>query len=188
MKRALGKDSLAGLHIALQGAGSVASGLARRAAAEGARLSIADIDQAEAQALAAETGGDGRRRRRDHDPRGRRAQPQRARRDPRPRSRSRRSTCRSSPAAPTTSSPRREDGDRIHARGHPLRARLCDQRRRHHQRLDRISRGRRPGRWSAQRIEPIPGKLEAIWEESAATGRNAAEVADAMARRLIGRA
>ena len=57
MKRALGKDSLAGLHIALQGAGSVASGLARRAAAEGARLSIADVDGAKAQALAAETGG-----------------------------------------------------------------------------------------------------------------------------------
>ena len=44
MKRALGKDSLAGLHIAIQGAGSVAGGLARRAAADGARISIADID------------------------------------------------------------------------------------------------------------------------------------------------
>jgi leucine dehydrogenase len=38
-----------------------------------------------------------------------------------------------------------------------------------------------------ERIEAIPGKLEAIWQESAATGRNAAEVADAMAQRLIGR-
>ena len=57
VKRALGKDSLAGLHIALQGAGSVAGGFARRAAADGARLSIADIDQGRAQALAAETGG-----------------------------------------------------------------------------------------------------------------------------------
>ena len=38
------------------------------------------------------------------------------------------------------------------------------------------------------RIEAIPGRLETIWQESAATGRNAAEVADAMARRLIGRA
>ena len=33
VKRALGKDSLAGLHLAIQGAGSVAGGLARRAAA-----------------------------------------------------------------------------------------------------------------------------------------------------------
>jgi leucine dehydrogenase len=55
VKRALGKDSLAGLHIAIQGAGSVASGLARRAAAEGARLSIADIDARRVEALAAET-------------------------------------------------------------------------------------------------------------------------------------
>ena len=52
VKRALGKDSLAGLHIALQGAGSVAGGVARHAAAEGARLSVADIDPSRAQALA----------------------------------------------------------------------------------------------------------------------------------------
>ncbi|GAA4017139.1 amino acid dehydrogenase [Sphingomonas swuensis] len=57
VRRALGKDSLSGLHLALQGAGSVASGVARRAAAEGARLTIADVDQAKAAALAAETGG-----------------------------------------------------------------------------------------------------------------------------------
>ena len=57
VKRKLGKDSLAGLHIAIQGAGSVASGLARQAAAEGARLTIADVDQAKAEALARETGG-----------------------------------------------------------------------------------------------------------------------------------
>ena len=57
VKRALGKDSLNGLHIALQGAGSVAGGVARQAAAEGARLSIADVDRARAENLAAETGG-----------------------------------------------------------------------------------------------------------------------------------
>ncbi|MDQ3078672.1 MAG: amino acid dehydrogenase [Pseudomonadota bacterium] len=57
VRRALGKDSLAGLHIALQGAGSVAGGVARLSAAEGARLSIADVDAARAQALASETGG-----------------------------------------------------------------------------------------------------------------------------------
>ena len=56
VKRALGKDSLNGLRIALQGAGSVASGVARRAAEEGARLSIADVDGARAEKLAAETG------------------------------------------------------------------------------------------------------------------------------------
>src|SRR6478672_5080688 len=57
VKRGLGKDSLSGLHIALQGAGSVAGGVARHACAEGARLSIADVDQAKAQKLAEKSGG-----------------------------------------------------------------------------------------------------------------------------------
>ncbi|MEO7635697.1 MAG: Glu/Leu/Phe/Val dehydrogenase dimerization domain-containing protein [Sphingomicrobium sp.] len=56
VKRALGKDSLTGLHIALQGAGSVAGGVARHAAAEGASLSIADVDNERVQRLADETG------------------------------------------------------------------------------------------------------------------------------------
>jgi leucine dehydrogenase len=37
------------------------------------------------------------------------------------------------------------------------------------------------------RIEQIPERLEQIWSESASSGRNPAEVADAMAKRLIGR-
>jgi leucine dehydrogenase len=57
VRRALGKESLSGLHLALQGAGSVASGVARHAAAEGARLSIADVDTERALKLAAEIGG-----------------------------------------------------------------------------------------------------------------------------------
>ena len=57
VKRALGKDSLAGLHLAIQGAGSVATGVAVHAAAEGAALSIADVDQAKASKLAEATGG-----------------------------------------------------------------------------------------------------------------------------------
>ena len=57
VKRALGKDSVDGLHIALQGAGSVASGVAMHACAEGARLSIADIDEAKAEKLADAAGG-----------------------------------------------------------------------------------------------------------------------------------
>ena len=57
VKRALGKDSVDGLHIAMQGAGSVATGVALHACAEGARLSIADVDQAKAQKLADATGG-----------------------------------------------------------------------------------------------------------------------------------
>ena len=38
-----------------------------------------------------------------------------------------------------------------------------------------------------ERIEGIPNRLEQIWAESAASGRNPAEVADSMAQRLIGR-
>jgi leucine dehydrogenase len=57
VRRALGKDSVDGLHIALQGAGSVATGVAMHAAAEGARLSIADVDSSKAQKLAEATGG-----------------------------------------------------------------------------------------------------------------------------------
>src|SRR5919107_5054045 len=57
VKWALGKDSLNGLHIALQGAGSVATGVALHACAEGAKLSIADVDEAKAKKLADRTGG-----------------------------------------------------------------------------------------------------------------------------------
>ena len=37
------------------------------------------------------------------------------------------------------------------------------------------------------RIEGIPGRLDQIWSESEASGRDPAAVADAMAQRLIGR-
>ena len=39
-----------------------------------------------------------------------------------------------------------------------------------------------------QRIEGIPVRLEQIWAEAKASGRDPAAVADAMAQRLIGRA
>src|SRR5689334_14998294 len=57
VKWALGKDSLHGLHIAMQGAGSVATGVALHACAEGARLTIADVDEAKARKLAGATNG-----------------------------------------------------------------------------------------------------------------------------------
>ncbi len=52
VRRALGKDSVSGLHVAIQGAGSVATGVAMHAAAEGARISIADVDDEKAHELA----------------------------------------------------------------------------------------------------------------------------------------
>lgn len=57
VKRALGKDTLDGLHVAFQGAGSVATGVAMHACAEGARISIADVDSAKADALAQTVSG-----------------------------------------------------------------------------------------------------------------------------------
>ena len=57
VSRKLGKDGLAGLHIALQGAGSVATGVALHATAEGAKLSIADVDAEKAKKLADATKG-----------------------------------------------------------------------------------------------------------------------------------
>ena len=57
VRRALGKESLDGLHLAIQGAGSVATGVAVHAAKEGARLSIADVDAGKAKKLADATGG-----------------------------------------------------------------------------------------------------------------------------------
>jgi len=57
VRRALGKDSLAELSIAIQGAGSVATGVALHAAAEGAKVIVADIDTAKAQKIADATGG-----------------------------------------------------------------------------------------------------------------------------------
>ena len=56
VRHKLGKDSVKGLHVAIQGVGSVGGSLARALASEGARLTIADVDQARAHALAAELG------------------------------------------------------------------------------------------------------------------------------------
>lgn len=57
VRHALGKDKLDGLHIAIQGAGSVATGVAMHAAAEGARISVADVHEGKAQELADAVGG-----------------------------------------------------------------------------------------------------------------------------------
>lgn len=51
-KRALGVDSMAGVHVAVQGVGSVGGGLAELLARDGAKLTLADVDDAKAAALA----------------------------------------------------------------------------------------------------------------------------------------
>ncbi|OAO01186.1 Leu/Phe/Val dehydrogenase [Parasphingorhabdus sp.] len=52
----LGRDSMEGVHVAIQGVGSVGGGLARLLAKDGAQLSIADINKNHAQSLASEIG------------------------------------------------------------------------------------------------------------------------------------
>ena len=58
VKHGLKRDDMAGVHVAIQGVGSVGGGLARLLAKDGAKLTLADVDTARAQALAAEIGGE----------------------------------------------------------------------------------------------------------------------------------
>ena len=58
VRHKLGKDSVAGVHVAIQGTGSVGGGVARLLAKDGARLTLADINEDRAKALAAELDGD----------------------------------------------------------------------------------------------------------------------------------
>ncbi|MDA7787814.1 amino acid dehydrogenase [Sphingomonadaceae bacterium] len=54
----LGKSSLDGVHVAIQGTGSVGGGVAKLLAKDGAKLTLADINQERAAALAGELGGE----------------------------------------------------------------------------------------------------------------------------------
>ena len=54
--QALGREEMAGVHVAIQGVGSVGGGLARRLAADGARLTLADVNGERAEALGQELG------------------------------------------------------------------------------------------------------------------------------------
>jgi leucine dehydrogenase len=56
VRERLGRDQLDGIVVALQGAGSVGRALARRLAAQGARLVIADLDERVARETARELG------------------------------------------------------------------------------------------------------------------------------------
>ena len=53
-----GNPSLAGRHVAVQGVGKVGSGVVRHLAAEGAQLTLADLDDDAVSALAAEVGAE----------------------------------------------------------------------------------------------------------------------------------
>jgi leucine dehydrogenase len=186
VKRALGKASLAGLHIALQGAGSVATGVALHSAAEGAKLSIADIDEAKAKKLAGAVGGTVVS---PDEILGLEADVL--------------SPCALGAILTETTIPELRvpivaggannqlatdaDGQRLHERGilyapdYVINAggiiNVC---------TEYLADG--DASLVRERIEGIPVRLDQIWAESADSGRDPAAVADAMAQRLIGRA
>jgi leucine dehydrogenase len=185
VRRALGKDGLQGLHIAMQGAGSVATGVALHASAEGARLSIADVDQDKAQKLADATGGmvvaTGEILSLEADVLSPNAlgaildeQSIAALRVP----------VVAGGANNQLATP--QDGQRLHQRGilyapdYVINAggiiNVCTE-----------YCGDGDASLVRQRIEGIPVRLEQIWSESADSGRDPAAVADGMAQRLIGR-
>ena len=185
IRRALGKDSAAGVHVAIQGVGSVGGGLARLLAAEGAKLTLADVDQTRAQALANELGSA------VVDP----AQILSVEADV------------VSPCAlgailtaesiaqlntPVVAGGANnqlatpEDGDRLHGRGilyapdYVINAGGII-----NVTLEYLGQGDRAE--VQARLKQIPGRLETIWAESASSGETAASVADRMAMKLIGR-
>jgi leucine dehydrogenase len=185
VRRKLGKDSLSGLHIAIQGAGSVAGGLARLAAGEGARISIADIDADRARRLADEVGGavvdaaDILTLEADVFSPNALGAILTAESIPELRAPIVAGGANNQLATPA-------EGDLIHGRGilyapdYVINAggiiNVASE-----YLKDADEAGVR------ERIERIPGRLEQIWAESDATGRNPAQVADGMAQRLIGR-
>ena len=181
----LGKDSLEGLHIAIQGAGSVAGGVARRAAQEGARITLTDIDQARAQKLADEVGGTvvavDRIMSLEADVLSPNALGAILTADS---IAALRVPIVAGGANNQLATP--AEGDLIHQRGilyapdYVINAGgIINVASEYLKDADEAG--------VKAKIEQIPGRLEAIWAESDATGRNPAAVADAMARRLIGR-
>jgi leucine dehydrogenase len=186
VKRVLGKDSLSGLHLAMQGAGSVATGVALHACAEGAKLTIADVDRAKAQKLADATGG---KLVAPEEILGLEADVI---------SPNALGAILTEQSIATLKAPivaggannqlaTAEDGRRLHARGilyapdYVINAggiiNVCTE-----------YLGDGDASMVRHRIEGIPVRLEQIWAESQESGRDPAAVADSMAQRLIGRA
>ena len=186
IRRTLGKGSAAGVHVAIQGVGSVGGGLARLLAADGARLTLADLDARRAQALAAELGAnvvpaaDIMRMEADI------LSPCALGAILNERSIAElRVVAVAGGANNQLASP--ADADRIHARGilyapdYVINAGGIM-----NVVLEYLGQGDRAE--VEARVARIPERLEEIWAESAEAGLPAATVADRMAARLIGRA
>ncbi len=185
VRRVLGKDDLAGVHIAIQGAGSVGGGVARHAAAAGARITIADTNDALVRKLAGELGAqtvapaDIMTVEADvfspcalgailtEDSIAKLQAPIVA------------GGANNQLATPS-------DGDRLHARGilyapdYVINAGGII-----NVALEYLSGADRNA--VDAKVMQIPDRLNAVWDGSKASGQNPARVADAMAQRLIGR-
>lgn len=185
MRRGLKRDSAKGVHVAIQGVGSVGSNVARRLAADGARLTIADVNTDRAKALALELGAEVT--------------------DPHSiltieadvLSPNALGAVLSEASIAALKTPvvaggannqlaTAQDGQRLHDRGiiytpdYVANAGGII-----NVALEYLGQGSRAE--VEARIHQIPARLESIWEESTASGVPASDVADAMARRLIGR-
>jgi len=186
VKWALGKDSVNGLHIALQGAGSVATGVALHACAEGAKLTIADVDQAKAEQLADRAGG-------KVVPPDEILSLEADVLSPNALGAIFNEQTIAALKVPVVAGGANnqlatpQDGERLHARNilyapdYVINAggiiNVCTE-----------YLGDGDATLVRRRIEGIPVRLEQIWSEGSETGRDPAAVADAMAQRLIGRA
>ncbi|MCW4460452.1 NAD(P)-binding domain-containing protein [Sphingomonas sp. BT-65] len=184
-KRALGADNMAGIHVAIQGVGSVGGGLARRLAADGAKLTLADVNADKAAALAKELGADtvaaNEILRVSADVVSPNAlgailtEASIAALD-----------CKVVAGGANNQLATPADGARIHARGilyapdYVINAGGII-----NVGLEYLGKGDRAE--VEARIAKIPARLDEVWDESARTGAPSSEVADTIAKRLIGR-
>lgn len=186
----LGKHSMQGVRVAVQGCGSVGGGVAKLLAKDGARLVLSDIDGPRAQALADLLGGTA-------------VSPDMVMGTPcdvfSPNALGAildeegiaRLDCAIVAGGANNQLARRGDGERLHKRGilyapdYVINAGGII-----NVSLEYLAR--RDGRHCdinevRERIAHIPDRLTAIWQESAASGVGSDAVADAMAQKLIGR-
>jgi len=184
-RRGLGATDMQGVHVAIQGVGSVGGGLARLLAKDGAQLTLADVDAARAQALAAELGADsvaaGAILGVEADIFSPNALGAILTEATIPTL-----TARVVAGGANNQLATRADYDRLHDRGivyapdYVINAGGII-----NVGLEYLGQGDEAEVMT--RIARIPERLDQIWDESERTGRPAAEVADTIARRLIGR-
>lgn len=184
-KRGLGADSMKGVHVAIQGIGSVGGGLAALLAKDGAKLTLADVDADKAAAMAKALGADVVTT----------AEILSVAADiVSPNALGAILTAESIAALQTTviaggannQLATREDGARVHARGilyapdYVINAggiiNVC---------LEYLGQGDRAD--VEARIRKIPDRLIEVWDESDRSGLPSSDVADMIAKRLIGR-